>query len=689
MDRVILFPVLLLTITAVIAIEHPNIRLDGRVGTVTGAAWQAHGIDLKLRHHDGPGLLQIAIARLTLPEPLPVLKGINLDCTDFSIDSEQLRCRTGQLRIDQYLGVPLSAQVSFGYLAATGALDFAVTELALAKGLMAIRGNMADGAWDLHLDATNLDVAQLPSEMRRLFPSVPLDKDGGHGRLVISAKLSGQGPEIAEVDFRVTSQELGFSAAAGRYAAQGLSGRLQGHWRSPLQGGPFKIELRLATGQLYLDPVFLEMPVQSPLTARVAGRWEGERLRIDSLDWHHTQILQARGTLAVQLGETTLLEQADIEIAEAAFPAVYNHYLQPLLIGTALSELQTGGHAKGRLSVSQDGLQALELELAELQLDDIQGRFGVQGLTGRLAWGQDARPRRSTLRWQQAQVYRLAIGASELSLASQAGVFRLVGQGHIPLLDGALVIDRLEGEGLGSEDLSWQFNGLLTPISMESLSAALGWPAFSGRLSGEIPDVRYADQRLAVGGALLIRLFGGEITITRLRIEDPFGAVPTVFADLDLDGLDLAALTRRFDFGRIEGKLEGHVRNLRLENWEPVQFEARFATPKGDRSRRKISQRAVENLSALGGGAGAAAVLSQGFLSMFKEFNYRRLGLSCRLANGVCEMDGVAPAPQGYYIVEGQGLPRIDVIGYTRRVDWHELLARLKAALQSQGPVIQ
>jgi hypothetical protein len=51
-------------------------------------------------------------------------------------------------------------------------------------------------------------------------------------------------------------------------------------------------------------------------------------------------------------------------------------------------------------------------------------------------------------------------------------------------------------------------------------------------------------------------------------------------------------------------------------------------------------------------------------------------------------MDGVAPAKRGFYLVEGGGIPRIDIIGYNRRVDWQELLGRLKAAARSEGPVM-
>ena len=73
---------------------------------------------------------------------------------------------------------------------------------------------------------------------------------------------------------------------------------------------------------------------------------------------------------------------------------------------------------------------------------------------------------------------------------------------------------------------------------------------------------------------------------------------------------------------------------------------------------------------------------------MFKSFPYKRLGIGCRLADGVCEMDGVAPAKEGFYLLEGGGLPRIDIIGYNRMVDWRELLARLQAAARGDGPVM-
>ena len=66
-----------------------------------------------------------------------------------------------------------------------------------------------------------------------------------------------------------------------------------------------------------------------------------------------------------------------------------------------------------------------------------------------------------------------------------------------------------------------------------------------------------------------------------------------------------------------------------------------------------------------------------------------RIGLACRLRDNVCAMDGVGSAGDGYTIVEGSGLPRIQVVGFRRRVDWPTLVARLVAATEGQAPVVQ
>ena len=77
-------------------------------------------------------------------------------------------------------------------------------------------------------------------------------------------------------------------------------------------------------------------------------------------------------------------------------------------------------------------------------------------------------------------------------------------------------------------------------------------------------------------------------------------------------------------------------------------------------------------------------------MKFFEEFNYAKLGISCRLDKEICLMDGIDPAPKGgYYLVKGRGLPRINVIGNAPQVDWPRLVAQIRAIMESDGPVVE
>jgi len=95
----------------------------------------------------------------------------------------------------------------------------------------------------------------------------------------------------------------------------------------------------------------------------------------------------------------------------------------------------------------------------------------------------------------------------------------------------------------------------------------------------------------------------------------------------------------------------------------------------------------VENITALGG-EGTAAALQRTFLRFFKEFNYDKIGLSCKLRQDVCEMGGVESTPTGYIIVKGKGIPSVNVNGYTQRVSLEDLLGRIKRITDSNSKMI-
>jgi hypothetical protein len=119
-----------------------------------------------------------------------------------------------------------------------------------------------------------------------------------------------------------------------------------------------------------------------------------------------------------------------------------------------------------------------------------------------------------------------------------------------------------------------------------------------------------------------------------------------------------------------------------------VYFEAELATPEDDRTRHRISQRAVDNLGLIGGGASAA--LSGGLLRYFQEYSYGRLGIRCRLYNGVCELGGVKETPDGFLLLTRGGVlpPWIEVKGAGRSIGWQDLVQGLKR-IASERPEIR
>ena len=327
-------------------------------------------------------------------------------------------------------------------------------------------------------------------------------------------------------------------------------------------------------------------------------------------------------------------------------------------------------------------MQTLDLMLKDVWIIDKSDRFGIEQLAGAVHMAADGQVKASNLAWQAAQVYQVGMGPAEFFFDARPDGLVLAQGLELAVLDGAVRVDEF-GFSLGVSGLqSFEFSGSVEPISLQRLSEALGWPLLQGSFSGQIPKVSLHQGVVEVGGAMEFEVFDGLVTLDQMRVERLFGVLPTLAADIRVDKLDLEQMTSAFSFGKIEGRLSGKVGDLRLLDWQPVAFDLDLYTDTSIKARRRISQRAVDNLSSIGGGA---AALSQTVLRVFDDFAYKRLGLKCRLSNNVCRMGGVGDAASGYFIVKGSGIPRIDIIGYSKQVDWPQLLRRLDAATRSGG----
>lgn len=488
-------------------------------------------------------------------------------------------------------------------------------------------------------------------------------------------KLGGQG----------SAREWTWSEPSGRYATDKLDLDLKARLESDTRRIRATFDLDLPRGQAYAEPVFLDFgAAPATLAARLRYSPADGRLEIEHFELAQRGVLRASGTLERRKAGEPFAIAANVDEVQLA-PA-FAAYVQPFLVGSRLEKAQVTGRAHGRIESRGADLQRLALVLESAGVDSESYGAGLRAIDGTLNWqaqtgGEGAT---SDLRWAGGHIAQLELGATELKLRAAAHDVELLAPMRLPLAGGALNVRELAVQRAGKPDVAARFDATVEPIDLATLCRAFGWPEFGGQLGGRLPGLELKEGELRLDGALTAKAFDGDVALDGLRVLDPFGRVPRVEADIRLRNLDLAAITGAFSFGRIEGRLDGDVQDLRLLNWQPISFRAQLSTPEGDRSRHRISQRAIDNISAVGGGP--TGLLKRGALRFFEDFAYERIGWSCVLSAGVCRMDGIEPAKGGgYVLVKGRLVPRIDVVGYSREVDWHTFVAQLQNARGAQG----
>ena len=474
---------------------------------------------------------------------------------------------------------------------------------------------------------------------------------------------------------------VGFDTPSGTLAGQDVDG--SGRFNLDSSGGPTEIDLdtSLRGGQLLFGPIYAKLPdhaVPVSLHARAeAGAVDFSRLRINDAD-----ALQLDGALAFDAKGA--LKSLRLDRLHASFPAAYDRYGKAWLDTLGLQNLQIKGSLDGSLDLRDDAPRSFAFSTDGLDLADADGRLAVDDLRGGLDWAVQGERPATTLAWRGLKFYRIANGAAQSRWQSRDGMLSLQQPLEVPVLQGRLRIGQLDWRPAAARGQRLATSLVLTGVDMAAFSRAMGWPAFPGTLAGAVPSLRWVDDRLELDGGLSANVFDGFVDITRLSLQQPFGPSPVLNADISLKQLDLGAITSVFDFGSITGRLDGSIDDLRLVDWSPVAFKGSLLASGGGR----ISQRAVNNLTSVGGG-GIAAGLQGAMLKLFKTFGYKQIGLNCALQGTVCKMSGLEPAADGYTIVEGSGLPRLQVIGHQTEVDWPTLVKRLQEAIHGASPEIR
>jgi hypothetical protein len=673
---------------------------ESRVSITAGQAefgdLQVEGLEAAWTPSAANGSVRLRAARVRGIAATGPLSSFALDCATLRIAGDTLACEGGQLSGSLgSLGVQDTRMTA--RRGADGSLSLAFDAFAIAGGRGRVDAEITGSRWQAKAQLAGLDVAEA-AEILKAWAPLP-EGFGVSGTAAGEFRGAGAGDALESAGADLTFDALGFADESGALAGEKISGSFMVEADAT---GPDRLaargKLTLASGQAYSDPVFLDFGAHGAgiLFDGVLDTATSSFVASDfALD--HEGVLRARGSATLNLGDGALLPEARVRIESLDVADALPAYAQPFLIAGAFRDVAGSGVIRGDVDVDGGLPVRATLEFEDVTIEGPTAAVSLAGLRGRFNWFDDASRSElagniddtlfeSRLEWDSGRLWGLELGAASLPFSTTGRHFRLLEAVTIPVFDGGIAIDTLRVRHAGTDGMYVRFDAAIQPISVALLSRAFGWPEFQGTLEGDIPGLQLREGVVTLDGAFEARVFDGRVAVRDLRLREPLGKYPRLFANVGVENLDLELVTRTFEFGSITGRLSGYISDLEMFDWMPEAFDAFLYTPPDDRSKHRISQRAVTNLSSIGGGSGGgvAAALQGGFLGFFDDFGYDRLGLSCRLANDVCVMGGVMPAPGGYYIVKGAGLPRINVIGSQTRVAWTTLVRQLGAVMESE-----
>ncbi|MEM7467962.1 MAG: hypothetical protein AAF387_13895, partial [Pseudomonadota bacterium] len=546
-------------------------------------------------------------------------------------------------------------------------------------GRLRLRLSHQESLQDLNITFNQVDASALWKTFSRYLPDPLQQYTVDSGR--VSGHLACTPSTLCRFDLEISDFNL-----TGSNAAEDVRLDIKGEYQA--RNASLNALFVLREGAVYFEPGFTyndttpgflvaveDKPIQIAMDLDLPQVDRPMRIRHASVSHPNVVSMTFDGDLI--FGERISWQDLNLIIDSFEIKNLYEIYIQPVIFGTTVDSLEL----TGRMSVSLHGQDSeitdLKLTIEEAYFDDALERFALYGLNGDFVLTSASSTETSSVTWQGASIYGITLGNGKIDWDSWERNVRIAAWDTVSVFDGQLDINELLVSDFGTRDASVVLSGGVSAVSMPEVMASFGLPPLAGKVSATLPRLSFQRNNLAIDGDIEIDVFNGEIHLRDMNIASMFSSVPRLFVNIEAIGLDLATLTSTFSFGNISGTLDGYVKELRLEAWQPLSFDAHFATRENDIVRHRISRQAVDNLGRIGA---QTSVLSSGWLKFIPNYSYGDLGLGCRLERGYCQMSGVSEDEQGFYVLTQGGLlpPWINIKGQGRLVSWQTLIDGIK-----------
>ncbi len=484
--------------------------------------------------------------------------------------------------------------------------------------------------------------------------------------------------EAHEVEFFSSD---GLSGLAGGYLL--ASGQVSGNLNNHLLG--LNVAARLGASEVLHGSFYAnltETETRLDLRGEIdldAQRLTARKLTVDIPELISAQIKGSASPSLVDLNGT--LETGDLG-------SIFDRYLKGSLESTApeLKDLALAGtltadfllHRSPEALSFRGNLQPQHVDFrlpsADLEIYGAGGSLPLAYSRGTSSDQETGEPQNGILYFNSFKAGPAWLEGAPLRLLSSVNRLEVPELPLLNLADGTINISNLTAT-LENQQPVIAARIRVEDIDLETLSQELEITALSGTLNANLGEIRYADQTLSSAGKATISAFGGTTVISNMSIRDPASRYRTLLGDIDFRGIDLYQLTHTFEFGEMNGILDGHIHHLRLFGTVPSEFDAQLATR--DDGRRNISVKALNNLSILSQG-GLSAALSRGVYRFIDFYRYQKISLNCTLNTDIFRLQGTARSDSDDYLVYGGLLPpKIDIIAPGRDISFKEMLKRL------------
>lgn len=398
--------------------------------------------------------------------------------------------------------------------------------------------------------------------------------------------LSGDSASVTALSARLNISNLAFSDASGLHAGERISLQLDMDARQDRHGWRWQSKLTWPEGEVFWQPFYFSGGAHQ---LAAGGTIQDGHIHLSQGEFNLAGIGKADFSAVLNIADQSW-QQARFAARNLTLSTLFGNIIRPLVVETALAETEMTGKMDIDWHYPEDNDPSLFIEVHNASLTDAQGRFAVAGLGARLPWSRNVK-RDGLIQFDHARVIGIPVGKTQIPIQTE-GLQLSIPYAEIPILDGKMAIahfsaarkdsksskDSKDSKDSGDSGWQWQFNGLISPISMEKLTESLQIQPMFGTLSGTIPRVRYANSTVTMEGELVFGIFDGVVVARNLVLTEPLGLTPHLTADIAMHHIDLGLLTHAYSFGNIQGRADVEINDLELINREPVRFDAKITS---------------------------------------------------------------------------------------------------------------